>query len=94
MSRVKSGSHYTIYGFMRDDLGLIGDKLVVFAVVHEFTLWQGAFINNFELIADWLECGEDHVVDVLKELCEDGLVSLNCIGDKFVFMAKVTKNDY
>ena len=94
MSRVKNGSNYTVYGFMRDDLGLKGERLTVYAVIHNFYMWQGAFIGNFELIADWLGCDESHAVEVLKSLCEDGLVNVQEIGERLAFLPTKTRNDY
>ena len=94
MSKVKSTSCYEVYGFMRDDLKLSGEWLVAYAVIHQFTVWQGAFLSNVELIADWLGCDNGHALDVVNDLVIDGLVEQHNIGKRLAFTAVKTRDDY
>lgn len=94
MSTVKNGSNYTVFGFMRDELGLSGERLVAYAVVHTFTTWQGALIGNIELLEDWLECDMAHALEVLNSLHDDDLIDICTIGDRIAFVANFTRKDF
>jgi hypothetical protein len=94
MSKVRSTSAYEVYGFMRDDLHLSGERLVAYAVIHQFTVWQGAFMPNYELIADWLECNNGHAIEVVNSLVLDGICEQHNIGKRIAFTAVKTREDY
>lgn len=85
---------FTVYGFMKNELHLEGEELVAYAIIHQFTLWSGAFNENFELIADWLDCDTGHVIDVINDLVvEHQIVTAHPINGHVMLVAEVTKDN-
>lgn len=67
--------YFSIQGWMIEDLGLYGDELIVYALIH--TASQGVFHANFTLdyIDMWIQ--KDHQsFKILESLSRKGLIDI------------------
>ena len=78
---------YTIQGWMLTDLELKGNALAAYAIIYGFSQ-DGAseFTGSANYLAEWMGCSRSTVMDTLKKLVENGLLSkrdINQNGVKF-----------
>ena len=67
--------YITIQDFMVRDLGLQGNELLVYALVYGFSQdGESEFKGSVNYVADWLNIAHRTAIDVLKRLCEKGLL--------------------
>lgn len=72
---MKRDNYVSISGWMVVDLGLGGDKLMVYAIVYGMTQdGSGWYCGGRTYIADWLGCSEKKAGRILSELVDDGLI--------------------
>lgn len=91
MSYVKDGSYINIQPFMVRDLGLKGNELLVYAIIHGFSQdGKSVFTGSLQYLADWTNSTKQGVLKVLKKLIDDGLVEKIDVG-KQVFAYKTIK---
>jgi len=65
----------TIQGFMRTELNLKGNELMVYALIYGFSLTdEGWFTGSRQYLADWLGCTTRTVQSVLDKMVSDGLL--------------------
>lgn len=71
---VKKENYITIQGWMTD-LGLSGNKLLVFAIIYGFSQdEQSVFSGSSTYIADWLKIDKRNVLAILKYLTENDFI--------------------
>lgn len=71
---IKDNNYIVIQGWMRD-LGLSGNKLMVFAIIYGFSQDENSmYSGTASYIADWLGVRKHTVLDILKELTANGLL--------------------
>lgn len=73
---VKEDTFVTILPFMLNELHLSGNRLIVYAIIHGFTMHgDGAWFNgSAAYIAEWCGCSKRTVYGILSELVERGLI--------------------
>lgn len=74
---MKDNSYICIQAFMRKDLNLKGNALMVYAIIFGFSQdGEGWFMGSKTYIADWLGITTQSVLNVLHELVDKGLIEV------------------
>lgn len=65
----------TIEGWMRTDLNLSGNELIVYAIIYGFSQnKQGEFTGSVQYLADWVGCTKRTVTTILRKFVDEELV--------------------
>ena len=73
---ISDGNYITIQGWMRTDLKLSGNELIVYAIIYGFSQnKQGEFNGSAQYLADWTGCSRRHIMRILNKLVEEGTIS-------------------
>ena len=73
---VRDGNYITIQSWMRTDLKLSGNELIVYAIIYGFSQnKQGEFTGSAQYLADWVGCTRRTVMTILNKLVEAKLIS-------------------
>ena len=73
---ISDGTYITIQGWMRTDLNLSGNELIVYAIIYGFSQnKQGEFTGSAQYLADWVGCTRRTVMTILNKLVEEKLIS-------------------
>ena len=73
---ISDGTYITIQGWMRTDLKLSGNELIVYAIIYGFSQnKQGEFTGSAQYLADWVGCTRRTVMTILNKLVEEKLIS-------------------
>lgn len=73
--RIKPDNYMTIQGWMRTELGLKGNELIVYALIYGFSQTEAQwFTGSRQYIAEWLGCTVRTVQNILDKLTNDGLI--------------------
>ena len=73
---ISDGTYITIQGWMRTDLNLSGNELIVYAIIYGFSQnKQGEFTGSAQYLADWVGCTRRTVMTILNKLVEAKLIS-------------------
>lgn len=73
---VNENTFVTILPFMVNDLHLSGNELIIYAIIHGFTMHgsEAWFTGSASYIAEWCGCSKRTVYNVLSKLEEKGYV--------------------
>ena len=72
---VNGESYVTIYGWMRKDLNLKGNALIVYAIIYGFSKTdEGRFKGGLKYLCDWCGASKQGVIKNIKKLIEKGLI--------------------
>lgn len=75
------GNYITIQGWMRDDLGLTGSALMVYAIVYGFSQdGESRFSGGHKYIMDWCGCSKCTARRLLQSLTDEGLIEREDVG--------------
>ena len=73
---MKKNDYLVILAPMLMDLGLQGNSLLVFALIHGFTKdGSHKFVGSFQYIAEWLQVSERSVKEIISNLIHDGYIT-------------------
>lgn len=73
---ISDGTYITIQGWMRTELKLSGNELIVYAIIYGFSQnKQGKFTGSAQYLADWVGCTRRTVMTILSKLVEAKLIS-------------------
>ena len=73
---INDGNYITIQGWMRTDLKLSGNELIVYAIIYGFSQnKQGEFTGSAQYLADWTGCSRRHIMRILSKLVEEKFVT-------------------
>lgn len=73
---INDGNYITIQGWMRTDLKLSGNELIVYAIIYGFSQnKQGEFTGSAQYLADWVGCTRRTVMSILNKLVENNYIS-------------------
>ena len=73
---ISDGNYITIQGWMRTDLKLSGNELIVYAIIYGFSQnKQGEFTGSAQYLADWVGCTRRTVMSILNKLVENNFIS-------------------
>ena len=73
---INDGNYITIQGWMRTELDLSGNELIVYAIIYGFSQnKQGEFTGSAQYLADWVGCTRRTIMSILNKLVEDGIIS-------------------
>lgn len=73
---ISDGTYITIQGWMRTDLKLSGNELIVYAIIYGFSQnKQGEFTGSAQYLADWVGCTRRTVMTILNNLVENNFIS-------------------
>lgn len=73
---ISDGNYITIQGWMRTELNLSGNELIVYAIIYGFSQnKQGEFTGSAQYLADWTGCSRRHIMRILNKLVEEGTIS-------------------
>ncbi len=73
---ISDGTYITIQGWMRTDLKLSGNELIVYAIIYGFSQnKQGEFTGSAQYLADWVGCTRRTVMAILNKLVEAKLIN-------------------
>ena len=73
---ISDGNFITIQGWMRTELNLSGNELIVYAIIYGFSQnKQGEFTGSAQYLADWVGCTRRTVMTILNKLVEAKLIS-------------------
>lgn len=74
-SKVQSNNYIQIQGWMIKDLGLKGNSLMAYAIIHGFSQVEGQyFTGSIQYIADWTNSTKRGIIKVLNKLVEDNYI--------------------
>ena len=70
---IQSYAYYTVQGWMREELGLKGNALAIYAIIYGFSQ-DGAseYAGSSRYLAEWLGCSKQTVLSCLADLTEKG----------------------
>ena len=71
---IDNGSYYTVCGWMRTDLQLKGNDLLLYAVLYSFTQAGSWFEGTRNDLARWIGCSKQSVTHNINNLIERGLI--------------------
>lgn len=72
---ISNGTYITIQGWMRTDLNLSGNELIVYAIIYGFSQnKQGEFTGSVQYLADWVGCTKRTVTTILRKFVDEELV--------------------
>ena len=73
---INDKNYITIQGWMRTDLKLSGNELLVYAIIYGFSQnQQGEFTGSAQYLADWTGCSRRHIMRILSKLVEEKFVT-------------------
>ena len=73
---ISDGNYITIQGWMRTELNLSGNELIVYAIIYGFSQnKQGEFTGSAQYLADWVGCTRRTIMSILNKLVEEGTIS-------------------
>ena len=73
---ISDWNYITIQGWMRTELNLSGNELIVYAIIYGFSQnKQGEFTGSAQYLADWTGCSRRHIMRILNKLVEEGTIS-------------------
>ena len=73
---ISDGTYITIQGWMRTDLKLSGNELIVYAIIYGFSQnEQGTFTGSLQYLADWVGCSKRTVMRTLNSLVEEKFIT-------------------
>ena len=73
---ISDGTYITIQGWMRTELKLSGNELIVYAIIYGFSQnKQGEFTGSAQYLADWVGCTRRTVMTILNKLVENNFIS-------------------
>ena len=76
MSGVKEGTYITIQSWMRSELNLSGNELIIYAIIYGFSQdGESRYTGSRQYLADWCGCSVRNVQTILNNLTEQGLVT-------------------
>lgn len=76
MAKVTDTNFITIEGWMRTQLNLSGNELVIYAVIFQFSQGKaGRYIGGLPFLADWCGCHIDTARRAIRNLEDAGLIS-------------------
>ena len=77
---IKNDNFIVIQGWMVAELGLKGNELLVYAIIHGFSQdGESRFTGSLRYLTEWTNSSKQGVQNSLKSLCEKGLI---CKTDK------------
>lgn len=72
---ISNGTYITIQGWMRTELNLSGNGLIVYAIIYGFSQnKQGEFTGSVQYLADWVGCTKRTVTTILRKFVDEELV--------------------
>ena len=73
---INDGTYITIQGWMRTELKLSGNELIVYAIIYGFSQnKQGEFTGSVQYLADWVGCTKRTVTTILRKFVDEELVT-------------------
>ena len=73
---INDGNYITIQGWMRTELNLSGNELIVYAIIYGFSQnKQGEFTGSVQYLADWVGCTKRTVTTILRKFVDEELVT-------------------
>lgn len=70
---INPSAYYTVQGWMREELGLSGNALAVYAIIYGFSQdGSSEYAGSSRYLAEWLGCSKKTVLNVLASLTEQG----------------------
>ena len=76
--KIQSTNYLTIQGWMRTELNLYGNDLLVYAVIYSFSQdKKSVFTGSLQYLADWCGATKQGISKNLKNLLEKGLIEKN-----------------
>ena len=70
----KRNCSFLVHAWMINDYGLHGTVLLVYALIHSFSMTSGAFTGSLSYLSFWTGLGKTTLLKILK-----GLVSLELV---------------
>ena len=74
--KINERNFVTLEGWMRTDLKLSGNELIVYAIIYGFSQnKQGTFTGSLQYLADWVGCSKRTVMRTLNRLVEEKFIT-------------------
>lgn len=72
---IRGESTIVIHGYMRNELNLKGNELIVYSIINGFSQdGKGVYFGSQSYIAEWCGISRRQVIDILKRLETKGLI--------------------
>lgn len=72
---INDGNYITIQGWMRTDLKLSGNELLVYAIIYGFSQnGQGEFKGTAQYLSAWAGCSRRTIMRILNRLVEENVI--------------------
>ena len=86
---MKSENYIVIQGWMRTELGLKGNDLLVYAIIYGFTQAESQrFTGSLGYLAEWCGATKQGIIGNLKKLLERGLIQKD---DRYINGIKIVE---
>lgn len=80
MSIIKDGNFFTVQAFMRNELNLKGNELLIYAIIYGFSQIENQFFTgSLNYLADWTGASRTTVKTTLINLLKKGLLDKETI---------------
>jgi DNA-binding GntR family transcriptional regulator len=66
---------YRVHEWMIAELGLGGNELTVYAMIHEYTVERGEYSDTYQYLAECTGCHRVTAIKAVKDLAQRGLIS-------------------
>lgn len=92
MADIKNENHIVIHGWMRNELGLKGNELLVYALLYGFSQdGESSFRGKLMFIQEWFDISKKTAITIIQKLESKGLVSKSkSTYGKFEYGVKTT----
>ncbi len=71
---MRDDSYVVILPFMVKDLQLKGNDLMIFAIIHSFTMAESSFTGSIQYLMEWTNSTKQGVMKNIRSLIEKGLI--------------------
>lgn len=92
MAEIRNENHIVIHGWMRNELNLKGNELLVYALLYGFSQdGESSFKGKLAFIQDWFDISKKTAITIIQKLEAKGLVSKSRSPyGKFEYGVKIT----
>lgn len=92
---MKNENYITIQGWMRNELNLKGNELIIYAIIYGFSQSENhKFTGSLKYLSEWCGVSKQTVLNCLKTLIDRHLIDKNEVhnnGIKFVEYSTIFK---
>ena len=82
-------SYFTVHAFMRNELGLCGAQIIIYAIIYGFAKSGEAFTGSRKYLSEWIGSSLSTVDLALTALIDKGYILKNKCGSQVEYVINV-----